>query len=36
VPPATHLWGVTGVAWSMTAGLSAAAAWMFYRVIKRP
>ncbi|RFU48106.1 oligosaccharide flippase family protein [Paraburkholderia sp. DHOC27] len=36
VPPATHLWGVTGVAWAMTAGLSAAAAWMFYRILKRP
>jgi O-antigen/teichoic acid export membrane protein len=35
VPPATHLWGVTGVAWAMTAGLSAAAAWMFYRILKR-
>ncbi|WP_414696551.1 oligosaccharide flippase family protein [Paraburkholderia sp.] len=36
VPPATHLWGVTGVAWAMTAGLSAAAGWMFYRIMKRP
>lgn len=36
VPPATHLWGVTGVAWAMTVGLSAAAGWMFYRIVKRP
>ncbi|MDE1183022.1 oligosaccharide flippase family protein [Paraburkholderia sp.] len=31
VPPATHYFGVTGIAWSMTVGLSAAAGWMLYR-----
>jgi len=36
VPPATHLWGVTGVAWSMTVGLAASAGWMLYRIVKRP
>jgi O-antigen/teichoic acid export membrane protein len=35
VPPATHLWGVTGVAWAMTVGLSASAGWMLYRILKR-
>ncbi|SDH14814.1 oligosaccharide flippase family protein [Paraburkholderia phenazinium] len=35
VPPATHLWGVTGVAWAMTVGLSGSAAWMLYRILKR-
>ena len=34
VPIATHLWGVTGIAWSMTAGLASAAAWMLYRIVK--
>jgi O-antigen/teichoic acid export membrane protein len=34
VPPAIHFWGVTGIAWSMTVGLSSAAAWMFYRTAK--
>jgi PST family polysaccharide transporter len=33
VPPATHWWGVTGVAWGMTAGLSVSAAWMLYRTV---
>ena len=36
VPPATHLWGVTGVEWSMTVGLAASAGWMLYRIVKRP
>jgi O-antigen/teichoic acid export membrane protein len=31
VPPATHLWGVTGIAWAMTLGLCSGAAWMLYR-----
>lgn len=35
VPPATHLWGVTGVAWSMTVGLAGSAGWMLYRSLKR-
>jgi PST family polysaccharide transporter len=34
VPPATHYWGVTGIAWAMTVGLSSAAAWMIYRTAK--
>lgn len=34
VPPATHYWGVTGIAWAMTAGLATAALWMFYRTTK--
>ena len=28
VPVATQRWGVTGIAWAMTAGLAAGAAWM--------
>jgi O-antigen/teichoic acid export membrane protein len=35
VPPATHWWGVTGVAWAMTAGLAASAGWMIYRIVTR-
>ncbi len=31
VPPAMHYWGVTGIAWAMTAGLGTALAWMLYR-----
>ncbi len=31
VPPAMHYWGVTGIAWGMTAGLGTAALWMLYR-----
>lgn len=34
VPPATHYWGVTGIAWGMTAGLGTAALWMLYRTLK--
>jgi PST family polysaccharide transporter len=34
VPVAMHLWGVTGIAWAMTAGLGSAAAWMLYRSVK--
>ena len=34
VPPASHLWGVTGIAWAMTAGLSAGASWMLYRALR--
>jgi O-antigen/teichoic acid export membrane protein len=34
VPPATHYWGVTGIAWGMTAGLAAAVSWMVYRTVK--
>jgi PST family polysaccharide transporter len=34
VPPATHFWGVTGIAWAMTAGLAVAAGWMFYRAFR--
>ncbi|PTB21105.1 PST family polysaccharide export protein [Trinickia symbiotica] len=34
VPPATHYWGVTGIAWGMTAGLGTAVAWMLYRTVK--
>jgi O-antigen/teichoic acid export membrane protein len=34
VPPATHFWGVTGIAWAMTAGLSVAASWMLYRILR--
>ncbi|RKE39951.1 PST family polysaccharide transporter [Paraburkholderia sp. BL23I1N1] len=35
VPPATHYWGVTGIAWSMTAGMGSAATWMLYRTLRR-
>ena len=35
VPPMTHFWGVTGVAWSMTIGMGSAAAWMIYRTLSR-
>lgn len=35
VPLATRHWGVFGVAWSMTAGLTAAASFMLYRLKKR-
>ena len=34
VPPATHYWGVTGIAWGMTAGLATATLWMLYRTVK--
>ncbi|TKC91178.1 PST family polysaccharide export protein [Trinickia terrae] len=34
VPPATHLWGVTGIAWGMTAGLGTATLWMLYRTFR--
>jgi O-antigen/teichoic acid export membrane protein len=34
VPPATHFWGVTGIAWAMTLGLSSGAAWMLYRATR--
>lgn len=34
VPPATHYWGVTGIAWGMTAGLGTAALWMLYRTVR--
>ena len=35
VPPSLHMFGVTGVAWSMTFGLSSCAAWMLYRVSRQ-
>ncbi|WP_206002650.1 oligosaccharide flippase family protein [Paraburkholderia polaris] len=35
VPPATHYWGVTGIAWSMTVGMGSAAMWMLYRTLRR-
>jgi PST family polysaccharide transporter len=35
VPVATQRWGVTGIAWAMTAGLAAGAAWMLYRAFRR-
>ncbi|HEY4804082.1 MAG TPA: polysaccharide biosynthesis C-terminal domain-containing protein, partial [Paraburkholderia sp.] len=35
VPPALHLWSVTGVAWSMTFGLASCAGWMLYRVLRQ-
>jgi O-antigen/teichoic acid export membrane protein len=34
VPVATHMWGVTGIAWAMTIGLGAAAGWMLFRIFK--
>jgi O-antigen/teichoic acid export membrane protein len=34
VPFATHLWGVTGIAWAMTVGLGAAAGWMLFRIAR--
>jgi len=34
VPPATHYWGVTGIAWSMTLGLGISATWMMYRTAR--
>lgn len=34
VPLATRHWGATGVAWSLTAGLSVAALFMFYRLTR--
>jgi O-antigen/teichoic acid export membrane protein len=34
VPFATHMWGVTGIAWAMTVGLGAAAGWMLFRIFK--
>ena len=34
VPPAMLYWGVTGIAWGMTAGLGTAALWMLYRTVK--
>jgi O-antigen/teichoic acid export membrane protein len=34
VPFATHLWGVTGIAWAMTVGLGAAAGWMMFRIAR--
>jgi PST family polysaccharide transporter len=35
VPVATERWGVTGIAWAMTAGLASGAAWMLYRAFLR-
>ncbi|WP_345815404.1 oligosaccharide flippase family protein [Paraburkholderia sp. PREW-6R] len=35
VPPLTHYYGVTGVAWSMTVGMGSAASWMLYRTLTR-
>ena len=35
VPPAMHVWGVTGIAWSMTFGLASGAGWMLYRVSRQ-
>ncbi len=35
VPPLTHYWGVTGIAWSMTVGMGSAATWMLYRTLRR-
>ncbi|HEX7910585.1 MAG TPA: oligosaccharide flippase family protein [Paraburkholderia sp.] len=35
VPPATHYWGVTGIAWSITVGMGSAATWMLYRTLRR-
>jgi len=32
VPPATQHYGAIGIAWSMTAGLACAAAWMLFRM----
>ena len=34
VPVATHLWGVTGIAWAMTVGLGSAAGWMLFRIVR--
>ena len=34
VPLATYDWGVTGIAWSITVGLSFATAWMLYRTAR--
>jgi O-antigen/teichoic acid export membrane protein len=34
VPFATHYWGVTGIAWAMTAGLASAAGWMLFRIVR--
>lgn len=35
VPPATQHYGAIGIAWSMTAGLACAAAWMLFRMFRR-
>ncbi|WP_116609631.1 oligosaccharide flippase family protein [Paraburkholderia unamae] len=35
VPPAMHLWNVTGIAWAMTFGLASCASWMLYRVSRQ-
>ena len=35
VPVATHRWGVTSIAWAMTLGLAAGAAWMLSRAFRR-
>ncbi|WP_206955642.1 oligosaccharide flippase family protein [Trinickia acidisoli] len=34
VPVAMREWGVTGIAWGMTAGLATAGLWMFYRALR--
>ncbi|QQX89575.1 oligosaccharide flippase family protein (plasmid) [Cupriavidus necator] len=34
VPPATHWWGATGIAWSMTVGLASAMAWMLANALR--
>jgi O-antigen/teichoic acid export membrane protein len=34
VPIATHLWGVTGIAWAMTVGLGSAASWMLFCIMR--
>ncbi len=34
VPPATHYWGVTGIAWAMTVGLVSSTGWMLYRTAR--
>lgn len=36
VPLGARAWGVTGVAWAMTAGLAASAAWMLARIVRAP
>jgi len=35
VPPATHYWGVMGIAWSITIGLGCAGIWMLRRAWRR-
>ncbi|KND60195.1 hypothetical protein BVER_00269c [Candidatus Burkholderia verschuerenii] len=34
VPIATHMWGVTGIAWAMTVGLGSAASWMLFCIVR--